>query len=73
MSPQNRERLEKHRHLYNSWVTDKTIVDPHGAINEIEQIIQEEWDGGYACMKLCGYCVGKMVEMAFKNMDNESN
>ena len=68
----NRQRLEKYRRQYNTWVNDRVLYDLDGAAkNEIIDVIRQEWNPGYVTDLWCGNCVVKMLELAFKSMDTE--
>jgi hypothetical protein len=68
MSPHNRERLEKHRHIY----VNRSSNGGDWA-NEILDIIRAEWDPGYNVMMFCGSCLLTMVDFAFNKMDSETD
>lgn len=73
MLPHNRQRLESYRQYYDSWVNDRYLFSLGGDVKEdIQRIIREEWQPGYTCQMWCGYCVAKMIVLAFESMDNET-
>lgn len=66
MSPQNREKLEKYRFVLNN---RSFTPSPGFDLNEVLEVIREEWDRDYTVDWSCNYCVMKMVETAFSKID----
>lgn len=72
MQPENRNRLEKYREMYNAWVNDQVLYNMDGAAkNEIIDVIRKEFNPGYVTELWCGSCVAKMLVYAFEQMDKE--
>lgn len=69
MKPENRDKLEKYRRVYQGWVNDKTLDLKAHERDEIFQVIKEEFNPAYSYMEWCGHCVGQMVEYAFTELD----
>lgn len=69
MKQSNRERLERYRSQYQTWVNSQYLNLSADAKAEILQIIRAEWDAGYSPDLWCGSCVAKMLVYAFEQMD----
>lgn len=69
MKQSNRERLERYRSQYQTWVNSQYLNLSADAKAEILQIIRAEWDAGYSTDLWCGSCVAKMLVYAFEQMD----
>ncbi len=65
LSPENKERLKKYEHKILIWVNDRSIQMDIAHINDIEEIIRTT-EPGYKVMKWCQYCVGEMLDKAYK-------
>jgi hypothetical protein len=73
MQPANRQYLEDNRRFYTAWVNDKVLYSLDAAVKQnIQRIINEEWQPGYSADLYCGHCVAKMLELAYGKMDEES-
>jgi hypothetical protein len=69
MQSHNKEKLETFRPKLNEWQNDKTCHLDADAKQAILNIIREEFDAGYHVDLWCGICVVRMLEFAFKRMD----
>lgn len=70
MKQSNIEKLEKYRYVLEGKSFSKV---PGYDLNEVLEVIRDEWDPGYNVDFFCGYCVLKMVENAFNKMNEYVN
>lgn len=69
MTQSNRDKLEKHRPKLNLWINDQTCHLDINEKQEILDVVREEFDPNYHLDPWCGSCVVRMMEYAFKRMD----
>lgn len=69
MQVANRQSLETFRPVYNMWVEHKSL--PQFDYNEVWRIVKEEWDANYKLDAWCGACIRRLLEDAFRYLNNE--
>lgn len=70
MNQSNIDKLEKYRFILGS---RSFTPSPGYNLGEVLEVIHQEFDGGYKVDWGCNYCVMKMVEYAFAELDKRIN
>lgn len=66
MTPENISKLEKYRFILNS----KSFTPSPGlTLREVFEVIRDEFDYNYNVDWSCDYCLMRMVEYAFSELD----